>query len=64
MRGRKETLGSIKEGTKSRSRTVGQTTAKSSMKMSGRTAGHAEAGQVGFSRGSRKATTGKGGTHK
>ncbi|HLO27471.1 MAG TPA: hypothetical protein VK187_15305 [Geobacteraceae bacterium] len=64
MRGRKETLGSIKEGTKSKSRTSSLAAVKASTKMSGRTAGHAASGHGGISASSRKATTGKGGVHK
>ncbi len=64
MRGRKETVGSIKEGTRSKSRTVGLGTVKVSTKMSGRTSGHVSSGHGGVSVGSRKTTTGKGGTHK
>jgi hypothetical protein len=64
MRGRKESLGSIKEGTKSKGRTVGRTTVKGSVKESGRTAGLMETGHGVTSHGSRKVTTGKGGSHK
>jgi hypothetical protein len=65
MRGRKESLGSIKEGTRSKGRTVGRTTVKGSVKESGRTTGLMETGHVsGGSVGSRKMTTGKGGSHK
>ena len=64
MRGRKEILGSIKEGTRSKSRTVGRTTVKGSVKESGRTTGLMETGQGSLSHGSRKVSTGKGVSHK
>ena len=63
MRGRKETLGTVKEGTRSKSRTGGVTTAKSSVKGSGKTAGRMEASH-GVGHGIKKSTTGKGVTHK
>ena len=64
MRGRKEILGSMKEETRSRGRTVGQTNVKGSVKTSGRTVGSVGSGHGGLSLGSRKTTAGKGGTHK
>ena len=64
MRGRKETLGSIKEGTKSRSRKGAMTSVKGSMKPSVRTSGHAGSGHGDLSHGSRKTRAGKGGAHK
>jgi hypothetical protein len=64
MRGRKESLGSIKEGTRSKSRTVGQVMTKSSMKGAASTSGHLETGHGGLSHGSRKLTSRKGGTSK
>ena len=64
MRGRKESVGSIKEGTRSKSRTVGGTTAKGSVKESGRTVGLMETGHGSSSKGSRKMTAGKGVSHK
>lgn len=63
MRGRKETLGTVKEGTKIIGRTVGLTTAKSSVVGSGKTAGRMEASH-GVSHGIKKSLTSKGGTHK
>ncbi len=64
MRGRKETVSSIKEGTRSKSRTVGRTDVKGSIKPSSKTSGHVVSGHGGVSSGSRKTTTGKGGSHK
>jgi hypothetical protein len=65
MRVRKESLGSIKEGTRSKNRTVGRTMVKGSVKESGRTTGLVETGHGSRgSHGSRKMTTGKGGSHK
>jgi hypothetical protein len=63
MRGRKESLGSIKEGTKGKGRTVGRTSVKSTVKESGRSTGVKETGHGVVSPGSRKITTGKGGSH-
>jgi len=63
MRGRKESLGSIKEGTRSKGRTGGRTTVTGSVKESGRTTGP-KTGHGGMSPGSRKMTAGKGGSHK
>jgi hypothetical protein len=64
MRGRKEILGSVKAGTKTKSRTVGSVATKSSVKGAGRTVGQPETGHVGVGHGSRKTTTGKGGISK
>ncbi len=64
MRGRKETLGSIKEGARSKSRASSSTAVKTGAKMGAKTAGHAGAGLGGTRVAGRKATTAKGGTHK
>jgi len=64
MRGRKETLGSIKEGTRSKGRTASKTVVKGSVKESARSAGLMETGHGAVSHGSRKLTTGKGGSHR
>ena len=64
MRGKKDILGGMKEGTKTRSRTVGQVTGKSSVTSHGRTTGSLGSGHGGISLGSRKVTTKKGGTVK
>jgi hypothetical protein len=63
MRGRKESLGSIKEGTRSKGRTVGRTSVKGSVKDSGRTTGLMGTGHGSSGKVSRKMTTGKGGSH-
>ena len=64
MRGKKEILGGMKEGTKTRSRTVSQGVGKSTVKSQGRTTGSLGSGHGGVSLGSRKVTTKKGGTSK
>lgn len=63
MRGRKESLGNIKEGTRSKGRTVGRTTGKGSVTESGRSTGLKASGHGVVGHGSRKITTGKGGSH-
>jgi hypothetical protein len=64
MRGRKEILGSVKEGTKTKSRSVGPVATISSVKGVGRTGGRLETGHVDIGHGSRKITTGKSGSSK
>ena len=64
MRGRKEILGSVKEGTKTKSRTVGPVAPISSVKGVGKTGGRLVTGHVDLGHGSRKLTKGKGGTSK
>jgi hypothetical protein len=64
MRGRKEILGSVKEGTKTKSRTVGPVAPISSVKGVGRTGGRLATGHVDIGNPNRKLTTGKGGSSK
>jgi hypothetical protein len=64
MRGRKETLGSIKEGTSSKGRTSSRAAVKGSVKESGRTAGLMVSGHGSSSRSSKKVTAGKGSSHR
>lgn len=63
MRGTKETLGGMKEGRKSKSRTAGKSTAAKGMKPAAKISGHLESGH-GSLAGSRKASIRKGGTSK
>jgi hypothetical protein len=62
MRGKTENLG-MKEGTKSKSRSVGRTTSGKSLKPTGKTSGHVESGHGSLS-GSRKSSIRKGGSSK
>lgn len=63
MRGTKETLGGMKEGTKSKSRTAGPVTVGKAVKPAGKTSGRVES-EHGSVAGSRKTSIRKGGTHK
>jgi hypothetical protein len=63
MRGTKETLGGMKEGTKSKGRTVGSATTGKGIKSAGKMSGHLESGH-GTVSGSSKATVRKGGSSK
>ena len=63
MRGTKETLGGVKEGTKSKGRAVGKATAGKGIKSAGKMSGHLESGRGAVS-GSSKATVRKSGSSK
>ncbi len=61
MRGAKETLGGMKEGTKSKGRTAGKATAAKGVKSAGKMSGHLGSGTAS---GSSKTTVRKGGSSK
>ncbi len=63
MRGTKETLGGMKEGTKSKGRAVGKATTGKGIKSAGKVSGHLESGHGTVSGGS-KAIARKGGSSK
>ena len=63
MRGSKETLGGMKEGTKTKGRTVGKATTGKGFKSAGKMSGQVGSGH-GTVSGSSKATVRKGGSSK